>query len=460
MDAVTLADRIRGVVKASTPRRVDDGSAGTPGAQDRCLDRVLGGVWTAEEGSRCLVVRRHVPGDVLFGRERVGGLSRRLAAASGAAPLLVPGAPSDRGFVFFDVETTGLSGGAGTYVFLAGFGSFDEDGFSTTQYVLSRYADEPALLAHAAREIEAGGVLVSFNGKSFDAPLLETRYLFHRMPWPGAGRPHLDALHPARRFWGESPASRWIARARDPGGEAARPACSLGSLERHLFDAQRVRDVPGSEIPGRYFHFVRSGDPDGLAGVLEHNRLDLLALAALTARLLQMVEGGPGQARHAREALALGRVYARAGLHEAARDAFARALRLCESSGEAGTSSGAAARVAALRALALAERRARRFDAAARAWRALLTVEGCPRHLAREASEALAIHHEHRLRDLPAAKLFALSSLQGATAPALRRAVQRRLLRIGEKLERRSRADGADAARPLDSGLLEFSLRP
>jgi uncharacterized protein len=263
-----------------------------------------------------------------------------------------------------------------------------------------------------AGELARAGALVSFNGKSFDAPVLETRYLYHRLPWAGDRLPHVDVLHPARRFW------------RD---EQEMASCSLVSLERQILGARRIGDVPGIEIPARYFQFVRSGDARPLAAVLEHNRLDLLSLAGLTARLLHLVRRGPDAAKDAREALALGRVYARAGLDARAREAFQQAVDRASANG--------AIRIDSLRLLALAWRRARQHEQAASCWRALLAAPACPRTVAREAADALAIHHEHRLRDLASAKLFALRSLEWGVRPASHAAVQHRLARIQRKIE-------------------------
>ena len=140
-----------------------------------------------------------------------------------------------------------MSGGAGTYAFLVGCGAFDaEGGFVTRQFVLLRHADERQLLQMVGAELAPAGALVSFNGKSFDAPLIETRHLFHRLEWTGSRLPHLDVLHPARRFWSD--------------GAAGDTPCSLVALERSVLGARRSGDVPGSEIPARYFQFVRSGD--------------------------------------------------------------------------------------------------------------------------------------------------------------------------------------------------------
>ncbi len=412
--------------------------------------------------------------------------------------MMAGGAPARTPFVYVDLETTGLSGGAGTHAFLVGCGGFDEDGgFVTRQYVMTRYADERALLAAVACELSRAGALVSFNGKSFDAPVLETRYLFHRLEWAARGLPHLDVLHPARRFWGRacgdasgrrrearggrdastssvSSRAAWRdeASARDsleptaPGVGPRRredrgapreirndvTPCSLTALEQQVLGARRSRDVPGFEIPARYFQFVRSGDPRPLAAVLEHNRLDLLSLAGLTAQLLYLVNEGAEAARDPREALALGGLYARSGNDVRARDAYERAVSgrasaigaasiavTGENAGSIAASkenaaSIAAIRINALRALAIMSRRARRYDEAAQCWRRLLDVSGCPAHVVREATEALAIHHEHRLRDLTMAKVFALRSLEHGPHPAWTDAVRYRLARIERKM--------------------------
>jgi tetratricopeptide (TPR) repeat protein len=193
--------------------------------------------------------------------------------------------------------------------------------------------------------------------------------------------------------------------------------------------------VAGFDIPARYFQFVRTGNASPLAAVLEHNRLDLLALAALTARLFGLARTGPESTRDPREALALGRVYARAGLETRARSAFERALAL--SRAPAGAYDPVT--IETLRALAMTYRRAREFDAAARCWQRLLETRGCPEPIVREASEALAIHNEHRRRDLATARSFALRNLEHAERgmrPAWTQAVQHRLSRLDRKLER------------------------
>jgi uncharacterized protein YprB with RNaseH-like and TPR domain len=375
---------------------------------------VLGGEWRRQDDARYFVVESRREPTSAHGRETVGTLADRFAESLDAAAVLT-GLPVRAPLLFFDLETTGLSGGAGTYPFLVGCGWFDDGGaFVTRQFVVVRFADERSVLGAVAGELSRAGALVSFNGRSFDAPLLEMRHLYHRLAWAAGTLPHLDMLHVARRFWKRDDA-------------AIESSCSLVALERHLLGHRRQGDVTGFEIPARYFQFVRTGDARPLAAIFEHNRLDLLSLAALTARALHLVRAGSRGARDPREALALGWIYARAGLDEPARDAYRRAAALAPSS---------AIHIEALRALALSARRAHSYDEAAGYWRQMLDVSGCPRHVAREASEALAIHQEHRVRDLVMARTFAQRSLEHGTTERSNQAIEHRLKRIQRKLEK------------------------
>ena len=456
MDASKLTERLRGIVKPSSPSVVASGpplASGSPVANvasgfgrtspldpTPSLQRALGGEWREGGRARCFVVERRVSAEAFHGDVRVDECATRIERSMTRASLLMRNGPAQSPFMFFDLETTGLSGGAGTYAFLVGCGWFAGDGsFVTRQYFLAEYGGERSMLEAVTGDFERAGVLVSFNGKSFDAPLLETRYVFHRLGWLGGEVPHLDLLHPARRFWG---------------GGGHESSCSLGALERKLARVHRQNDVAGFEIPARYFQFLRSGDARPLSGVLEHNRQDLLSLAVLTACLLQLVEDGSGATIDAREALALGHVYADSGLDWRAREAYRRAVALSMidastlSSSDTSMVSSRDASIAsssdtsmvslginALRALAIAERRALAYDDAAACWQRLLDLPGCPPRVAGEALEALAVHHEHRLRDLATARVFALRSLKQESRPSWTDAVRHRLARLEKKLE-------------------------
>jgi len=405
---------------------------------------MLGGTWRT--GSRSFVIEKRIHGSVFHGRARVEETAVRLEREATHASLLCGGALARPPFLFFDLETTGLNGGAGTYAFLVGCGRFASDGsFITRQHLLTDVRDERPMLEAVAEDLSDAGALVSFNGKSFDAPVLETRYLLHRLEWPVQSLPHVDVLHAARRFWAAPPG-----RGRLPVDSASPErveSCSLAALEHHLLGAGRLNDVPGFEAPARYFRFVHSADAKPLVGVLEHNRLDLLSLAGLTARLLHLLATGPAATTNAREALALGRLYAAAWTNRA-RESFERAVVM------AGDTD---VKASALRCLALTERRARKYEEAARRWHQLLELRGCPAHLAREAAEALAIHHEHRSRDLTAAKNFALKSGRPGKPALEDDAVRHRLARLERKTKKASSSKSQGLC--LEPETLPFDLR-
>ena len=378
---------------------------------------MFGGQWCDHGGQRFLLIdRAYTPG------YRHG----RLTVADSLPPLdepwprlsLLAGAPCRGRMLFFDLETTGLAGGAGTYAFLVGCGWFAGGVFRTRQFFLSSFAAERVLLEAVAETAEASGAIVTYNGKSFDLPVMETRFVMHRLETPFAGLPHVDMLHPARRLW----------RRDDPSssGAAEDPSCRLSALEQAQCGYVREGDVPGFEIPSRYFHYVRSGDARSLEAVMEHNRLDLLSLALLTARAAQLLDEGPSAATTGREALGLGHLYERAGLTADARHACARAAEIA--------AADSSTRAEALRLYAVLSRRERRHEEAAAAWRRILELRQCPSPILREAIEALAVHHEHRLRDPLSARRLALQSMDLPHTPARRQALQHRLSRLDRKV--------------------------
>lgn len=395
-----VLDRLRSIVPPRPAVAVNRTSA-REGDAAACLD----GAWQEHGGQRFLVVERsYAPGY----RHGDWTIADALPPDEGWIRLPVLGGSGCGGrLLFVDLETTGLAGGAGSYAFLVGCGWFERGRFRVRQFFLSSFAAERALLETLRGLAAEAATVVTYNGKTFDLPLIETRFALNRLSTPFTMKPHVDMLHHARRLW----------RSADDGHR-------LATLEHVLLGHARDGDVPGFEIPARYFHYVHHGDPAPLAPVLEHNRLDLLSLALLTARAAQLIDEGVGKAANEREALGLGRLYERSGMSSEALDCFARAADL-----------GAALRAEALRAYAVLSRRMRRHEQAAIAWQQVLDLRDCPPYLRREAAEALAVHHEHRLRNPRAARGLALQSLQMESSAARRRATEHRLARLDRKVE-------------------------
>jgi len=439
---VDFTSRLRAVVHGGAPKppreltyEPDDGYRnGAALDLDRVCD-LLGGRRVGTQFGECLVIDRRYESDRWHGDVQIGEcavdsvdaltlldpalLARGTEHTSGPCAPPLPGRDIAK-TVFIDLETTGLSGGAGTLAFLVGCGYFDLGAFQVRQFLLTSHAGERALLAAVADFFEGADLIVTYNGKTFDVPVMETRWMFHRIEMPLDGVPHFDMLHPARRLWKN--------RAGDGYEDAG---CRLSTLERTLFDVRRVGDVPGLEIPGRFFQFVRSGDPRPLEPVLEHNRIDLVSLAAVTARAVRLTQAGHEACRDYAEALALGKIFERA-------EQFGRAEACYRSAADSPEST---IRADALCRLAVRLRRDRRFEEAASVWRDLIEFtaprsmrRGVPGDLRKVAIEALAIHQEHREKDLAGARELALACLEESGGGVHK--VRHRIARLDRKLAR------------------------
>lgn len=420
------------------PRRHDDATGAGSDARLHAIADTLGGDVIERDGGVAVVVERFYPADHRHGLLRIGDVPGCALAAAPELALLggVP-EPLDRpprALLFVDLETTGLAGGAGTYAFLVGCAFFEPHGFRIRQYFLPGYQHERRLLAEVEALVRGSAALVSYNGKSFDVPVLETRYQFNRLSPPFDGVSHVDMVHPARRFWRGVGAS--------PGAWPETDSCRLSVLERTLFGVRRIGDVPGHEIPGRYFAFMRSGDASPLEPVLEHNRLDLISLAALTSRAVRLLAGAPGSSTSARESLGAGRLLERGDRLEDAERCYRDAAERAHA--ERGPDV-AFTRADALRALAVRCRRDGRHDEAAEAWHAISADRRAPAGIRREALEALAIHFEHRARDFDQARRFAQLSLAERVGLQTMEHGRHRLARLERKLGRVPAPDGTGA---------------
>jgi uncharacterized protein YprB with RNaseH-like and TPR domain len=433
-----LKARLRSIVGAGAPPRSELTYEPDTGRYEATIDLervadVLGGRIVANSYGRALVIERRYESDRFHGHRRVADC---YVEDGELLRLLDPGLPPPDGLgertLFVDLETTGLSGGAGTVAFLVGVGWFDMGAFQIRQFLLTSYASERALLCAVAECFEAAALLVTYNGKTFDVPVMETRWLFHRMPMPLESVRHFDMLHPARRLWSLRNGASVSEDTRPPKSDAG--GCRLGTLERVLCDVTRVGDVPGMEIPSRYFRFLRSGDARPLEPVLEHNRLDLVSLAAVAAHAIELVEHGSAKCRDAAEALALGKVYERAGAVARALECFDRAAH--------DPCAGVDIIGEALYRRGVRLRRERRFAEAAESWRCILALRPPRRRsdgiellaeLQQYATEALAIHHEHREKDFEGARELALRLLDDETFDKRERA-RHRLARLDRKI--------------------------
>jgi uncharacterized protein YprB with RNaseH-like and TPR domain len=211
--------------------------------------------------------------------------------------------------LFLDTETTGLAG-TGTLAFMVGVGYFDGAAFVVRQYFLRDPGDEPAMLTELAALAADKAALVTFNGHTFDIPLLQTRYLMNRRSGPLADLPHLDLLMPARRLW------------RYRLGSVA-----LSALEENMLGVHRTQqDVPGWLIPSLYHDYLRSGDARELVRVFYHNQIDILSMVTLSGRLLRLM-AQPEAWPHAEDVFGLARWQVQVGRLDSAESLLRHATR-------------------------------------------------------------------------------------------------------------------------------------
>lgn len=170
--------------------------------------------------------------------------------------------------VFFDLETTGLAGGAGTFAFLIGFAWWEENRVVSKQYFLPDYGREYFLFSKLQEWISGFDYIISFNGKSYDMPLLSSRFILNRIQPLFKQSAHIDLLHLCRRIW-----------------KNTLPSCDLGSIETHLLGIERSDDIPGAFIPQAYFDFINTGVIHDVVRMIEHNLQDIVSLALIFDRL-------------------------------------------------------------------------------------------------------------------------------------------------------------------------------
>ena len=340
----------------------------------------------------------------------------------------------DRPFVCLDTETTGLATGPGTVAFLVGLGRWDGQQFRVTQLFLPDHADELAFLSLLATELPPDSWLVTYNGRTFDWPLLQARYRMHRRV-PPAIAGHLDLL----------PIARQLFRHRLPDAR-------LGSVESGVCGIERVEDLPGAFVPERYLAFLRHGEPGYLREVALHNEQDVRSLARVLGHLADVLADPNGRSlAHPGDLGRLARAYARQrrdvealACFDAARATFAdrivgTSLVDLETLRDRAWLTGERARIL---------RRVGRIDDALAAWAEVARVGG--RTGARAWIE-IAKLHEHRRRDPSAAlgavdradALIARARLSGRIPAGLDADLSRRRARLRGRLSRCERPAAA-----------------
>jgi uncharacterized protein len=347
------------------------------------------------------------------------GLADERVDAS-ALRLLAPNAPEvvadPRQWLFLDTETTGIMGGTGTYPFMVGIAWWDAGGLEVEQFFMRDHGDEHALLVTLAERMAERCVLITFNGKSFDWPLLETRYRMTRKLRPPTPQAHLDFLHPARNLW-----------------RLRIGSVRLWELERHVLGWNRGPDLVSELIPETYFDFLRGGPPEPIVPIFLHNQMDLRGLAALSSRIVSMLAEHGREEKDGFELFGLSRICERRGETKRARKNYEQSIALSELPLESDR--------AAKKSLARIAKREGDLSLARDLWQGMLghSREGI------EAYEQLAIYYErHSGEAHRAAKVSrdALSALQQARRlgsigtgayQKLRGRFKRRLARVERK---------------------------
>jgi uncharacterized protein YprB with RNaseH-like and TPR domain len=345
-----------------------------PARRSPRLQEVIPGEDCCNAAGVCFIQENQVDAFARHGHRRIrdfAGLS--MQAASFLANDSVFSSYRLEEGLFLDTETTGLAGGTGTMAFLIGLGWFNQGRFIVRQIFARDFTEERAALTHLADIVGDRRFLVSFNGKTFDIGLLSTRYIMNRLQDPFTQMPHLDLLYPARRL---------IAHRLEN--------CRLVTLEEQILGLVRQDDVPGSDIPQRYFDWLRGGDARLLKDVFEHNRLDIISLAALMGHLTELIDGGRNSDHaEARDLLAVARLYAERQDTSQAQCVLSSLLQSRE----------AVPRMEARKMLSLLHKSAGRWEDAVGLWRQMLRDN--PGDLF--ALIELAKWYEHRAHDHSAA---------------------------------------------------------
>ncbi len=356
------------------------------------------------------VIRKLHPAEHPHGRGILNGwLGQNLAGAALFARDERLAQIEPRRCLFLDTETTGLNAGAGTLVFLVGVGMFTDEGFEVRQYFLRNPDEEPAMLHALQCLLDDYDALVTFNGRSFDVPMLSARYTMNGQRFGFNRWPNLDLLPPARRLWKRRLAS-----------------CRLAALETAVLGVERTtEDVPGALIPLLYQEYVRTGDARQMARVVYHNLYDVLSMVTLATQLCTSFSAPQTSALPHDDLISLARWYDGLAMFDQAESAYLAALTAARYDHE---------HAVALEGLALLMKRQDRHDEAVPYWEALASLS--PTNLI--APIELAKYYEWTAKDLRQALDWTESALQIAQRAPYSVIQQEALHDIQHRLERLS----------------------
>ncbi|NWF92130.1 MAG: ribonuclease H-like domain-containing protein [Syntrophaceae bacterium] len=308
--------------------------------------------------------------------------------------------------LFLDTETTGLAGGTGTLAFMIGLGFFEGDGFLVHQFFIRDYSEERVCLSLVRDVIESFQFLVTFNGRYYDIPLLETRFILSRLSSRIREMPNFDLLYPSRRIW-----------------KGAYDNCRLITLESQLLGMERMDDVPSEWIPYLYFEYLRTGDASKIHRVFYHNQMDILTMVALAGRI-HLVYHDPQAARPRKgvEHFALGRLFWEHGDPGKAISCFEIALKRCDET----------LTWEVMRWLSMAFKKTGQVERARSLWEEMVSW---PYQKDLFPYIELAKYHEHRLRNFETAIAYVEKALESASPDQQREIemLKQRRLRLSQK---------------------------
>ena len=381
-------------------------------AQGNDIDAVVPGEFLSTRLGEVFVVEQRYAPDYLHGSISLACSPPLSFISQWAKDPRIADLPLSR-FAFLDTETTGLMGGTGVIPFLVGVGRFIDGQFVLRQFFMRDPSEEPAMLEGLADFLAPAEALVTFNGKAFDAPILNTRYVLNRIPVPFKGYCHLDLLPLARRLWRDRLVSR-----------------RLKYLEEHILGLKRtVEEVEGYEIPWLYADYLRTRDANPLAGVFYHNAMDIAAMAALLNHMNEMITHPyEGPVEHGLDFIALGKLFEDLGRQEEAARLFERGLECDITESDFGT---------AIKRLSILQKRRGDYDVAVRLWEDAAAKGHIYAHI------EIAKYYEHRRRDIKSALQWTRSALEhverGDLPPFERKYWQDE---IAHRLARLERKDG------------------